>query len=624
VRPEQPKPTVGACGMTTVLESTELPEYLRHDGAFSLHLTEQLADQPNHEKGAAFTAFACRVLPLCDFWKEFTEPVPSIKKTHDKGIDFDARVRTTDAPIVGQAKLHIREVDEFDSILSKFAAWERAALEDQGTGRNLSLFKDNSGSSGLGSCHFIIITSSNLERIRLRYETGRLPSLEFYRRIMKDGRLHVIDGPRLLLVLQSLYRQSYLIAPELELQLHAGFLRQHNVFLSILTARTLRALHAQYGNSLFFENIRDFLGISGDHSEKGREHDVNDAILDTLQNHPAKMLGRNNGITFRADDVAVISDKMLRLVRGSIVNGCQTTMCAVNASNLADDAMIAVKVVVGDDSWEVAKSANYQNRVARIDLEIARFLRPQVVRKIAISLKYGVDASSMNGSISDVLEDIHRTRISYDAVKFLYLGIFSRHPNNLFNENYSELRLDVLEAIDKIGKGQHEHVMSVLFQLWVCSERASDALRMKYESKKSSAEILDTFKRFFEKDKVRYHCLLAILAAAGCVDDDLMDKSPNSEDAGRKISRFIDKLQIVLSHHRDYFNRVYAHAFGVVADRVLQQVQGDLADLLQSMFKDVKSMSGAPFKKLHMALRIRMNNDDGIVEPDFGSMLSEA
>jgi hypothetical protein len=40
-----------------------------------------------------------------------------------------------------------------------------------------------------------------------------------------------------------------------------------------------------------------------------------------------------------------------------------------------------VKIVEGGDSWDIAKAANNQNRVTRIDLELARFLRPSSFAK---------------------------------------------------------------------------------------------------------------------------------------------------------------------------------------------------------------------------------------------------
>jgi AIPR protein len=584
-----------------VLADTDLPEFLRSPEAFSEHLGDQLSEQNNPDKGDSFLAFACKVLPLCDFWRDLGEPFPNPKKTHDGGVDFEAKHRSSNVICAGQSKYKIREVEAFDSIMSKFKNYEHLVAQKLAATQG-ELFPPNAPTRS-----YVVVTSSKMRTIRKRYEESSLPSLVFYRLLLDEDRLQIVDGERLLKSLQSLYRQSYLIAPEIELSLSANALRIDNVYISVVSGKTLRSLYGQCGSSLFFENIRDFLGISGNGGDD-KESNVNDAIAETLKSHPRRMLGRNNGITFRADSVEVIGERLLRLRGGSIVNGCQTTMCVVGAGEKADDAVIMTKIVTDDDSWEVAKSANYQNRVTRIDLEIARFLRPQLVRKVATDLGYGMSASK-DLSISNVLDDIHLTKISHDAIKLLYLGMFSRHPNNLFEGNYSEVRVDTLTTIGDHEK--HEYVMRVLFGLWVQLGRARDALQARFRSSKGD-RILEVFKRFFEQDKMKYQCLLAIVTACGCVGDNLMDRSTKvQEDCGR-ILQFIARIEVILLRHKDYFDRVFLHAFGVISERILQQSKGDMPDVMQKMFDHVVSMSGAQFGHLCMALQGRIITDDSI------------
>ena len=577
---------------------TDLPSFLRSPEGFSQHLQDQLSEQSNPEKGDSFVGFACKVLPFFDFWKGYKEPKRALRKTHDGGIDFLAQHQNDNTRIAGQSKLRIREIGEFDTIISKFSNYEISAVREAATGQG-DLFV--AGDSPIMT--FLIITSSNLAEIRRRYEQSSLPSLESYRKLHKDGRLHIVDGPQLLKTLQDLYRQSYLIAPEIEIEFVADILEIGNAYISAITAKTLRSLYERYGSSLFFENIRDFLGISGN-GDAG-DSNVNHAIVNTLEQCPAMMLGRNNGITFRADTVAKSDQRRVTLHKGSIVNGCQTTMCIVNVGEIADAAMVAVKIVVDDDSWEVAKSANHQNRVTRIDLEIARFLRPQLMRKVATDLGYGMSAAK-EPNISNVLADIHLAKISYDAIKLLYLGFFSRHPNNLFEGVYSEVRLDVLNVVSE--HGQHERILRILFQLWMQLGRASDSWRERF-TRRGDERTVELFKRFFEQEKVKYHCLLAILTACGCINNDLMKKPSGAEDAYADIARFFDQIEIVLTTRPEYFDRVFQHAFGVITERVLTQSRGDVQ---KEMFRDVVSSAGAQFGGVVQALRTRMASDDSL------------
>jgi len=88
-------------------------------------------------------------------------------------------------------------------------------------------------------------------------------------------------------------------------------------------------------------------------------------------------------IVIRAEEVkGGEAENKLILSKGSVVNGCQTTMCLVEYAK--EPCYVPVKVVQTEDSWDIAKAANYQNSVYDIDIELARVLRPQLVKRAAI------------------------------------------------------------------------------------------------------------------------------------------------------------------------------------------------------------------------------------------------
>jgi hypothetical protein len=204
------------------------------------------------------------------------------------------------------------------------------------------------------------------------------------------------------------------------------------------------------------------LGLtSGKKETEGRET-VNSKIIDTIRTAAPRMLERNNGITFRAESVNATGVDKLNLQGAAIVNGCQTTMCLWHARESIDDACnVVVKVVVTNDAWDVAKAANYQNAVAQIDLDLARYLRPQLIQRAATDHGYGTKSVSEE-TIIGVLNTIHAKKVEYDEMKCLYLGLFSRKPNNLFDDNYAELRTDVLEGLYEHGSADEEGVISLM------------------------------------------------------------------------------------------------------------------------------------------------------------------
>lgn len=164
----------------------------------------------------------------------------------------------------------------------------------------------------------------------------------------------------------------------------------------MVRARDVSDLYQTYGDGLFFENIRDFLGPESGRRRRDNRASVNANIIETARSEPYKMLARNNGVTFRAAVVERQGHTVVLVTGASIVNGCQTTMCIVHAGALDEDCYLPVKIVETADAWEVARAANYQNRVNQIDLDLARYLRPQLVQKAAGDLGYSLGQSAVS------------------------------------------------------------------------------------------------------------------------------------------------------------------------------------------------------------------------------------
>jgi hypothetical protein len=111
-------------------------------------------------------------------------------------------------------------------------------------------------------------------------------------------------------------------------------------------------------------------------------------------------------------------------------------MCVVLHAH--EECFVLAKFVQTSNAWDVAKAANYQNSVNDIDLELARHLRPQVVKRAAnIS---GVKIDDGKNSAFQIIDAIYDQRVAYQETRLLYIGLFSRLPNNLYASNYTEIR----------------------------------------------------------------------------------------------------------------------------------------------------------------------------------------
>src|SRR5450631_81122 len=153
------------------------------------------------------------------------------------------------------------------------------------------------------------------------------------RTMSKDaGKLELYGGLRLFPLLQNCYRKMHVLPTNVVLQLDSQPLQRDGVYIGIISAAELKKCYDQFGDALFLENIRSFLGAtSGKKKVSEKRENVNEEILATAREAPSQMSARNNGITFRARTVKRLEETVLQLDEGSIVNGCQTTMCLIQA-----------------------------------------------------------------------------------------------------------------------------------------------------------------------------------------------------------------------------------------------------------------------------------------------------
>lgn len=143
------------------------------------------------------------------------------------------------------------------------------------------------------------------------------------------------------------------------------------VLYGLISGADLAALQSEHGESIFFENVRFFLGSS----------DVNEGIIETVSQHTTLFPYFNNGITAicnaikKAGGGGALTDAGYFEFEGfSIVNGAQTVGSVSKA--LADDAkkdpLIFIKVISLDkapDNFarQVTRYTNTQNDLQAMD-----------------------------------------------------------------------------------------------------------------------------------------------------------------------------------------------------------------------------------------------------------------
>jgi hypothetical protein len=265
---------------------------------------------------------------------------------------------------------------------------------------------------------------------------------------------------------------------------------------------------------------------------------------------------------------------------------------------VSDDCLIQVKIVQTVDAWDIAKAANYQNPVARVALDLARYLRPQLVRKLAVTLGYAVEGDT-SVSASSVLNTIYQTKIDYDELKVLVLGPFSRKPNNLFEGNYTELRGDILEKLYE-QPGGDEAVFSVLLLLLKESRVALGICERIY----SGEEYAPLFKRFYLDDKPRYRVYFAVAALCALLRDDISERSTDTKVEVERTNQFLAKARAELENRADGYHDAFLLTFVAVADSVLDIPAGKSeGEIAQSMYNKISTTAFASlFRKVLMRI----------------------
>ncbi|CAO3420746.1 AIPR family protein [Azospirillum doebereinerae] len=565
--------------------SEELPKFLQSYNNLRDHFEEHFEKSTSNERGDRFVDFVQKLIPFTEVGKDFPDIKISSKKSHDKGIDLFSASNENGENLFVQSKYKIRSKDDIDSVFSKFQAVMRDVQKD----KKLDLF-----SSMDDRTQYMLVTSSLAESAFDNYEKSGLSSVDFYKNLKRQGRVHIIKGDILLDILKTLYRKSHLVPQKFELSSCAGWIVSESVHIGIVRANDIAALYQEHGDALFFENIREFLGLDKHKKVKDREY-VNHEIVATLTDMPTRMLAKNNGITIRASSVEAVDSTKISVSSGAIVNGCQTTNCIYRAPR-NEKAEILVKVVASEDGWDVAQSANYQNPVARIDLEIAKFVRPALVQKYAASIGYDVKTES-ESSVTGVVSRIYKNSLNYEAIRTIFLGVFSKKPNNMFQNNYTEISGELVSRVFEQVDIEND-VFRVLFIAVIAGD---EALKL---CEKAVGDSPDLPSRLFDETKYTYRMLLLLLALSAAADEDISAKDEGVNSRADNIIRFLSTTKNILEANKDLFYDMYRRAFMSISEMFLDS---DGIDKAQKDFYNKVSRLDFSSALKKILLRVRLD-----------------
>lgn len=498
-------------------------------------------DSSTTAKGSTFRDFVAKLLPETARGHRFGPLIPNPKESHDLGVDVLSADLESDQ-LALQTKFSIYEKKDLDEIISKFGNYE-STLDELPEGQ---LFSDEGPTKPRPV--YGIATASTIKGVLKAYEDSKLASRSFYDRLIAEDRLLIWDGDDLRDDARQLNARHFQLPLGLELRsLAGGWLRDGDVWLGVVEGADLVRLEAEHGPGLFYENVRGWLGLEG-----GRDGEtVNQAIRKTIADEPDQMLARNNGVTFRASEVIPDeSSTTLQLRDASIINGRQTTGALSTVDGVDPRCRVQVKVVQAErDAWAIADAANNQNRVARIELLLARYFRDQVVKREMAAVVSGSDW------LETVVDEDRVRQELFELLRSLLIGIFCQKPGQLADNNYSHIRWDVLDAFYQDGEPP-----AILYPtLFEVAKATNDAVEIA-----SQMGDVDPLGQIGEQGRPKYRAFLALLTLAATNDIDLSTTLDDVASEVDRIERFLTGASEVLEGDRGRFTRNFSLAYEVV------------------------------------------------------------
>jgi len=216
----------------------------------------------------------------------------------------------------------------------------------------------------------------------IRKEAARIVRVTF-----KDARFDVLDGKRVMVLLQDYLVGAAPPIPTLDLEMEKGqsvsikgVMQRYDSRSKIeswvfpMRGDAIAKIFEYGGVRLFARNIRGFLGETTS---------VNKGITETLRLEPEQFFYYNNGITILCDEAEKRSSKgkdILQVRNPQIINGQQTTRMLATDEENSRRASVLVKVIQvpraldnGNDGFEVlvsqiVRGTNWQNAIRPSDL----------------------------------------------------------------------------------------------------------------------------------------------------------------------------------------------------------------------------------------------------------------
>jgi hypothetical protein len=185
---------------------------------------------------------------------------------------------------------------------------------------------------------------------------------------------------------------------------------------------------------------------------------------------------------------------------------------------------------------------------------------------MAADLGYAYEDTTAGG----ILDSIYQSKLSYDEMRALFLGIFSRSPKNMFENNYTEVKTEVLDVIHRTPE-QEKEIYSTLFRVLEETRKANAECERTF----NGPEYSQLFNRFFNDSKPQYRSFLAVLTLCGAHRIDISERIPDAEADARRTLRFFEMTAQLLDNEPETFRKNFIGAFHMLATSTLEGMDSE-------------------------------------------------
>ena len=215
------------------------PEYLKdYSSLFDFFEKELQGVKNNKEKGDKFAKFAQKTIKHTKIGPTFPEPTINPKASHDDGVDLYCESKDGSEYLYIQCKYRIADKMGLNGILSEFEKFDIKNVDGIVTSSiSNNQLKVTQGTLNLGlekTYRFAIVAMNRLDTILKNYCQAKYSTLNFYQKLIDEGRLEIIDGAKILKIYQDLYKTTYIVPPTIEVEFDSNIIVNDNVYIGIL------------------------------------------------------------------------------------------------------------------------------------------------------------------------------------------------------------------------------------------------------------------------------------------------------------------------------------------------------------------------------------------------------